>query len=73
MTVVILVLPSDGLQSKMNAMRTWLDARRCEASQFELQAMSSGHVAKIKFNVQTDAHAFASEFGGKLTKAAMTP
>jgi hypothetical protein len=47
----------------MNRMRAWLDHRRFEPSSFTLSPASGPKVVRVLFKSESEAAAFAAEFG----------
>jgi hypothetical protein len=54
----------DDLDGQMNRMRAWLDHRRFEPSSFRLGSAGGRQVVRVLFNTESEAAAFATEFGG---------
>jgi hypothetical protein len=50
----------------MNRMRAWLDHQRFEPSTFRLWRAGDRQVVRVLFNTESEAVAFAAEFGGSL-------
>lgn len=67
--VAINIADEDALIEKMTAMREWLDHRRFEPSTFRYTFVLSGILFQVDFASQTQAAAFASEFGGRAIAA----
>ena len=60
----------DALTARMSAMREWLDRHRFEPSKFLYTFVASGILFQVDFAVQSDAAAFARQFGGRVIAAA---
>jgi hypothetical protein len=63
--VVEVSLTEDDLVGQMNHMRAWLDHRRFEPSSFTLSPGSGPKVVRVLFRSESEAAAFAAEFGGR--------
>jgi hypothetical protein len=62
----------DDLDDRMNRMRAWLDHQRFEPSSFRLWRTADRQVVRVLFKIETEAAAFATEFGGALLPASAT-
>ena len=56
----------DDLYEQMNRMRAWLDHQRFEPSSFRLWRAGNRQVVRVLFKAESEAVAFAAEFGGSL-------
>jgi hypothetical protein len=56
----------DDLNDRMNRMRTWLDHQGFEPTSFQLTEGDGRQVVRVVFNTESQAMAFAAEFGGSL-------
>lgn len=55
------------LTARMTSMREWLDHRRFEpATMFRYSSGLRGFVVRVEFSVESEANAFAAQFGGRL-------
>jgi hypothetical protein len=63
MATVIVKLAGNGIQTGMQNMRQWLDAKRIEPSAFVYQPAEA--VAMVEFKLAKEADAFARQFGGQ--------
>jgi predicted dehydrogenase len=63
--VVEVTVTEDELVGQMNHMRAWLDHRRFEPSSFTLSPGSGPKVVRVLFRSESEAAAFAAEFGGR--------
>ena len=64
--IVEIPVAEDGLDERMNRMRAWLDHQRFEPSSFRLQRTDAHQVVRVLFKIESEAAAFAAEFGGSL-------
>jgi hypothetical protein len=64
--VVEVPVAGENLYDQMNRMRGWLDHRRFEPSSFRLSQVGNRQVVRVVFKSQSEAMAFAPEFGGSL-------
>jgi hypothetical protein len=55
----------DDLVGQMNRMRAWLDHRHFEPSSFKLSPAAGRSVVRVFFKSESEAVAFAAEFGGR--------
>ena len=53
---------------EMTRMRTWLDSQRFEPAGFRYDHVDGAVVIRADFSVETEADAFAREFGGQLQR-----
>jgi hypothetical protein len=60
------------LTGRMNGMRMWLDRQRFEPSSFRYSPNDTGQSIRVSFKSQTEAVAFAAEFGGSLLIPSVT-
>ena len=58
-------LTEDDFVGQMNRMRAWLDHRRFEPSSFTLSSAPGPKVVRVLFKSESEAAAFAAEFGGR--------
>jgi hypothetical protein len=56
----------DDLNERMNRMRAWLDHQRVEPSVFRLSQTDDRQVVRAFFKAESEAAAFAGEFGGSV-------
>jgi outer membrane lipoprotein-sorting protein len=63
--VVEVTVTEDELVGQMNHMRAWLDHRRFEPSSFTLSDADGRRVVRVLFKNDSEAAAFAAEFGGR--------
>ena len=70
MELVEVSVARSSLIATLNAMREWLDHRRCETCSFRQMLVASGLVLQIGFASMPDANAFANRFAGQLMHAA---
>ena len=54
------------LSDRMEAMRVWLDERRCEPTSFRYTSRHYAIVCRVDFPAEADAAEFACAFDGKL-------
>ena len=66
--VVELAISEQDFTERMNAMRAWLDHRRCQPSAFRIAGPDQS-VCRVYFEAESEAEAFAREFGGRLLDA----
>ena len=64
--VVEVPVAEDDLYEQMNRMRGWLDHQRFEPSSFRLVRADNRQLVRVLFNIESEAAAFAAEFGGSL-------
>jgi hypothetical protein len=64
--VVEVPIAEDDLYEQMNRMRAWLDHQRFQPSNFRLLQAGDRHVVRVLFKSESEAVAFATEFGGSL-------
>ena len=64
--IVEIPVTDDDLNERMNRMRAWLDHQRSEPSSFRLLRTEIQQVVRVVFKIESEAAAFASEFGGSL-------
>jgi hypothetical protein len=62
-------LDEEGLTARMIAMREWLDHCRFEPSTFRYTFTSPGILFNVGFKAETEATAFAQQFGGRILPA----
>ena len=55
----------DALTARMTAMREWLDHHRFEPATFRYTYTGNGILFRIDFSIESEARAFANEFGGR--------
>jgi hypothetical protein len=67
--IVEVPVAEDDLDERMNSMRAWLDHQRFEPSSFRLQRTDTQQVVRVLFKIESEAAAFASEFGGSLASS----
>jgi hypothetical protein len=60
----------DDLVGQMNRMRAWLDHRHFEPSSFKLSPAAGRSVVRVFFKSESEAAAFAAEFGGRSLSSA---
>ena len=60
--------PEANFTAEMTRMRTWLDSRHFEPAVFRYDHVDGAVVIRVDFTVETEAAAFAREFGGKLLR-----
>ena len=68
--VVEVLVPEEDLVRQMNRMRAWLDHRHFEPSSFTLSYAGDRKGLRVLFASESEAAAFAAEFGGTQTSAA---
>ena len=61
-------ITDDLFVAHMSRMRAWLDSRRWEPAVFRYQHVDGAIVIRVDFALETEAAAFASEFGGALLR-----
>lgn len=59
-------ITGDDLTERMNRMRAWLDHQRLEPGKFRLCRVGERQMVRVSFNLEREAAAFASEFGGSV-------
>jgi hypothetical protein len=64
--VVEVPVAETDLYEQMNRMRGWLDHRRFELSSFRLSRAENRQIVRVVFKSESEATAFAAEFGGLL-------
>jgi hypothetical protein len=62
--VVEVPVTEDDLNGQMNRMRAWLDHCRFEPRSFKLGGAGDRQVVQVLFKTESEAAAFATEFGG---------
>ena len=60
-------LVGDDLSTLLCDMRTWLDHHRCEPDGFRHRSDHGGVKLLVDFKAETEAHAFAQAFGGRVS------
>jgi len=65
-TTELRISDEEDLTKRLQEMRVWLDAHQFEPSTFTYFYLDPGMVVRVLFTVDTEAEAFASEFGGSL-------
>ena len=68
--VVEVSVNEDDLVGQMNRMRAWLDHRHFEPSSFKLSPAAGRTVVRVFFKSESEAAAFAAEFGGRALSSA---
>jgi hypothetical protein len=65
-TTEVAVFDENDLAERLTDMRIWLDHHRYEPSTFTYFFLDPGMKARVTFEIDREAEAFAREFGGSL-------
>ena len=61
-------VPEGQFGVEMTRMRTWLDSRHFEPAVFRYDHVDGAAIIRVDFSVESEAAAFAGEFGGTLLR-----
>ncbi len=59
-------MASRDLGDQMSRMRTWLHRQGVEPSSFRFSSLGQAQTVCVRFNVEADASAFATQFAGTM-------